>query len=132
MNWNTARLRVINHPRDSAAWRSIRRSALAIINTAEEWNIHPRFGVRIGPSNWANIAAEGKRIIRAKNRGDLENLLRMAGTLTSEELRLALHQAEVDEIPVVLHGSDYIIIATPEQFHRIERSTRARHVYAME
>jgi hypothetical protein len=132
MSWNTARLNVINHPGDSATWRSIRRSALEIINKAEEWHIHPRHGAKIRPSNWSNIVAEAKRVIRARNRGDLENLLRMAATLTSQELRLHLHQANIEEINVVIRDGSYILIATPDQFSRIERSTRARHVYVLD
>jgi hypothetical protein len=132
MNWNDARRTVIDHPGNSATWRSIRRTALEIINKAEEWNIHPRHGANILPANWSNIAAEGKRIIRAQNKGDLENLLRVASRLTSQEMRLYLHQTELEEVNVVIRDGNYILIATPQQFHRIERSTRARHIYALE
>jgi hypothetical protein len=132
MDWNTARLNVINHPGDSATWRSIRRSALEIINKAEEWHIHPRHGNNIPPSNWSNIVAEAKRIIRAQNKGELENLLRSAATLTSRELRLHLHQSEIEEVNVVFRDGNYILIATPQQFLRIEKSTRARHAYVLD
>ncbi len=127
--WNELREVVHRTTRTDPTWVSQRQSILQIIDRAEAAELDP-VGVPT-VSNLATIIAEGKRACRRRNYGDLQDLFRKAATLTNTELRLALCVSEVDTIPVVQAGDQYLLSLNQTQYERVRRSTRARHVYRL-
>lgn len=122
-NWDALRVKVISCEWTTAGWKSDRNSLLDLIDAAEKHDIPNSAAANITLSNATTIIKKARNLMLDENWKEFENLFRMASTMTTNELRVAIGKP-VDRINVGKLNNTFVISVSGSELERLKKATK--------
>lgn len=131
--WNSLKMRLENAATGSQSWKSDLKRLSRVLDYATEYGIDDRDAEKITISNLRTMVADLSKAVRLQDPNQLQELLSMAASISSKELRLKLGKPKLTIILVnnkEVNGEQYKQISfTSEQFEVLKRDTRLHFIF---
>jgi len=131
--WSSLKMRLEDAATDSQSWKSDLSRLSKVLDFAAACGIDDRDADKITISNLRTMVSDLSKAVRLQDRNQVEELLSMAVSISSKELRLKLGKPKLSIIFVnnmEVDGKQYKqIVFTKEQIEILKRDTRLHFVF---